>query len=154
VNSLHRGDDAEAAEAWDVGGVDVLRVLDAPAEVLFVGMRLEGLLEDVERFAIGAVADGVDAELVAVLNGELGGLADVGGIVGVEAGGIGLVVVGGEEPGAARAEGAVDGPLDAADREVVAARADGAVAARRAGRCRRGASSRCACGARAFRPWP
>src|ERR1039458_3630651 len=84
MDALHGGDDAELSEARDIGGVEVLRVLDAPAEVLFIRVCFEGVLEDVEGFAVGAVADGVDAELEAVLDGEFGGLADVGGVVGIE----------------------------------------------------------------------
>ena len=108
MDALHGGDHAELAEARDIGGADVLRMLDAPAQILLVGVGFEGVFEDVERFAIGAVADGVDAELEAVLDGEFGGLADVGGIVGVEAAAIGLVGVGREQPGAAGAERAID----------------------------------------------
>ena len=78
VDSLHRGDHAQLAEARDIGGAEVLRMLDAPAQVLLVGMRFEGVLEDVERFAIGAVADGVDAQLVPVLDGQLRRLANIG----------------------------------------------------------------------------
>ncbi|MEZ5420537.1 MAG: hypothetical protein R2708_24780 [Vicinamibacterales bacterium] len=51
------------AEARDVGRAQVLGVFDAPAPVLDVGMGLECGLEDVERLAVGAVADGVHAEL-------------------------------------------------------------------------------------------
>ena len=63
VNPLHRGDDAERAEARDVGGAEMLRVLDAPAQVLLVGLALKTSSKMFERLAIGAVADGVDAEL-------------------------------------------------------------------------------------------
>jgi hypothetical protein len=60
VNPLHRGDDAELGETGQVGGIDVLRVLDAPAKVLpAVGGGLKGLLVDVEDFAVGAVANRV-----------------------------------------------------------------------------------------------
>ena len=52
----------------------------------------------VEGFAVGAVADGVDAELEPVLDGKLGGLAYVGGIVGIEPAAIGLIGVGGQQP--------------------------------------------------------
>ena len=124
MDALHGGDDAELSEARNVGGVDVLGVLDAPAQVLLVGVGFEGVFEDVEGFAVGAIADGVDAELEAVLDGEFGGLADVGGIVGIEAAAIGLVGVGCEQPGAARAEGAIDGALDGAHGKEIIARAD------------------------------
>jgi hypothetical protein len=44
--------------------MEVLRVLDPPAQVLLVRVRGEGVLEEVQGLAVGAVADGVDAELV------------------------------------------------------------------------------------------
>ena len=128
MDALHGGDDAELSEARNIGGVDVLRMLDAPAQVLLIGVGLEGVFEDVEGFAIGAVADGVDAELEAVLDGEFGGLAYVGGIVGVEAAAIGLVGVGRQQPGAAGAEGAIDGAFDGAHGKEIVARADDLVA--------------------------
>ena len=116
------------SEARNVGGVEVLGVLDAPAKVLLIGVGLEGVFEDVEGFAVGAVADGVDAELEAVLDGEFGGLADVGGVVGVEAAAIGLVGVGSEQPGAAGAEGAIDCAFDGAHGKEIVARADDLIA--------------------------
>src|SRR6266540_145856 len=76
VDPLHGGDDAELAEARDVGRAQVLRVLDAPADVLLVGVGLEGGLEDVQGLVVGPVADGVYAELVGVGHGELRGLLD------------------------------------------------------------------------------
>src|ERR1035441_6032179 len=112
--ALHGGDDAELSEARNVGGAEVLGMLDAPAQVLLVGVSFEGVLEDVEGFAVGAVADGVDAELEPVLDGELGGLAYVGGVVGIEPAAIRLIGVGGQQPGAARAECPIDGALDGA----------------------------------------
>ena len=58
----------EPAEARDVGGAEVLRVLDPPPQILAVLLRmpLERLFEDVQRLAVAAVADGVDRHLVAV----------------------------------------------------------------------------------------
>src|ERR1022692_2991657 len=106
--ALHGGDDAELSETRDIGRAEVLGVLDAPAQVLLLGVGFEGLLEDVEGFAVGTVADGVDAELEPVRDGEFGGLAYVGGVVGIEPAAIGLIGVGGEEPCAAGAEGTVD----------------------------------------------
>ena len=68
-----------------------------------LGMRLERLFEDVQRLAVGAVADRVHAELVPVLDGELRGLADIGGIVRVQAAAVRLIGVRLEQPRAARA---------------------------------------------------
>ena len=56
---------------------EVLRVLDAPAQVLLSGIRLERALEDVERLAVGAVADRVHAQLITVLDGQPRRLLDV-----------------------------------------------------------------------------
>ena len=108
-------------------GVKVLRVLDAPAQVLALGARLEGRLEEVQGLAVGPVADGVDAELVAVGEGQPGGLLDHGQGCRHEAGAGGEVGVGLEQPGPARAEGAVQGVLDGAHREVLAVSVDQAV---------------------------
>ena len=128
MHALHGGDDAELSEARDIGGVEVLRVLDAPAKVLLIGVGLEGVFEDVEGLAVGAIADGVDAELVAVLDGEFGGLADVGGVVGIEPAAVGLIGVGCEQPGAAGAQRAIDGAFDGAYGKEIVARADDLVA--------------------------
>ena len=71
-----------------------------------------------ERLAVGAIADRVDAELVAVGHRQPRGLADRLDRRGVEAGAVRLVGVRLEQPRAARAERAVDLPLDRADGEV------------------------------------
>ena len=56
-------------------GAEVLRVFDAPAQILLVGVGLECRFVDVQRFPVGAIADGMHAELVAVvLERERGGL--------------------------------------------------------------------------------
>ena len=47
-------------------------MLDAPAE-RFAVPALERPLEDVERLAVGPIADGVDAQLIAVLEREARG---------------------------------------------------------------------------------
>ena len=59
---LHACDDAEGAEARNVGGRDVLRVLDAEAGVLKVLLARDAL-EDVELGADGAIADGMDGNV-------------------------------------------------------------------------------------------
>ena len=113
-------------EARDVGRADVLRVLDAPAQVLLVGMLLERLLVDVEHLAVAAVADRVDAQLVVVLDRELRRLPDVVQAVGVQAGRL-EIRVRLQHPGAARTERAVDLPLDPAHGEPLVAVVDDAV---------------------------
>ncbi len=127
MDGLHRRDHPELGEARDVLGVEVLGVLDAPAQVRRLGVRREGLLVDVEHLAVGAVADGVDAHLVAVLDRELGDLARAVQGEGVEAGRVGAVAVGLQQPGAARAQGAVEPQLDAAHGQAVVGVVVGAV---------------------------
>ena len=53
----------------------MLRVLDAPAQVLLIGMRLERPLVDIQHLAIGAVADGVNAKLKIVRDGQFAACA-------------------------------------------------------------------------------
>ena len=124
VDRLHRGDDAETAEPGDILQAQMLGVLDAPADVLRFGMRLEGFLVDVQVFAVRPVADGVDAELKPVLDRDFRGFLDALDRIRVEADARRQVRVRFEEPGAVRAEGAVDEPLDRADGKMVGAVAD------------------------------
>src|SRR5204862_8054924 len=70
VDSLHRSDHPELREPWDVGGRDVLRMLDAPAQRRAVGYACRRALVHVEHFAVGAVADRVRRELESVLERE------------------------------------------------------------------------------------
>ncbi len=127
MHSLHSGDHAELAEARNVGGVQVLGVLDTPSQVLLVRVLAEDLLIDVEHFAVGAIADSMHAELVSVPDCQFGGLANIGGVFGVQARAVGLVVIGRQQPGAARTEGPIDLPLDGAHGEEIAAGRDHAV---------------------------
>ncbi len=76
VNGLHGGNDAELAETGDIGRINVLGVFDAPAKVMLVGIRLECLFVDIEDFAVGAIANGVDTKLETVGHGDLGGLRE------------------------------------------------------------------------------
>ena len=84
VDALHGSDDTQLREARNIGGVEMLRMLDAPAEACLFGMFFEDGFKDVQHFAIGAIADGVDAKLIAVRDGKLGGFADIGGVFGGE----------------------------------------------------------------------
>jgi hypothetical protein len=86
VDPLHGGNDPEFSEAGNVGGVDVLGMFDAPAQVLRLGVRFERCLEDIESFPVGAVPDGMDAELKSVPDADLSGSSDFGGIVRIQAG--------------------------------------------------------------------
>ena len=114
----------ELPEARDVGSVEVLRVLDAPAKILLVGVRLERLLEDVQGFAIRAIADGVDAQLIAVGDREPRCLANRIHRGRVQPRAFRLVGVGFEQPRATRPERAVDLTLDGSHGEVAGAVVD------------------------------
>ena len=154
MDALHGRDDAQFAEARNIGGVEMLRMLDAPAQVLLVGMLVEDALVDIEHFAVGAVADGVDAELMSCRDGDLRGLANIGGILRVHAAAVRAsagIGVRRQQPGAARAERAIHIALDGANGEVIVREADDAVLANFRGklRCRaRGASPTAAARAR------
>ncbi|KKK77183.1 hypothetical protein LCGC14_2856170, partial [marine sediment metagenome] len=70
VDPLHGGDDAHLAEPRDVVGMEVLGVLDAPAEARLPRIGCKGALVDVQHFPVRPVADGVGVELKSVLDGE------------------------------------------------------------------------------------
>ena len=61
VDSLHRSNHAQVPEPRKFGGVQMLRVLDTPTQVVQLWMVLEGAFENVQCFAIRPVTDGVDA---------------------------------------------------------------------------------------------
>ena len=128
MNPLHGRHHAQLPEARDVGRAQVLRVLHPPAQVLLFGMLAKHPLVDVQHLAVGPVADGVNTELIPVLNGQLRGLADIGRVFGVQAAALRLVGVRLEQPRAARPQRAIHLPLDGADGEIIPARSDGAVA--------------------------
>src|SRR5690606_20358675 len=74
VNALHRRDDTELAETRDIVGMQVLRVLDAPAQVATVPAGVpERRFVDIEYLAVGAVANRVDVQLKVVGNSDFGG---------------------------------------------------------------------------------
>ena len=80
-------------------GVQMLRVFDSPAEIALRRVRLERLLEDVQRLAVRAVANRVHAELKVVRHRQARGLGDIGDARRVQAGAVRLVGVGLEQPG-------------------------------------------------------
>src|SRR5688500_16522303 len=55
VHALHRCDDTKLREAWNVSGMEMLRVFNAPAKIFAAEVRLEGVLENVERFPVRAI---------------------------------------------------------------------------------------------------
>ncbi len=74
MDALHGGDDTELTEAWNVVAVDVLRVFNAPPKVLAVPVVLdERLFEQIQHLAVGAITNGVQAELISVIDRELRG---------------------------------------------------------------------------------
>ena len=128
VDRLHRGDDAEPAEAGDLLAAQVLGVLDAEAAVARpVGGGHLG--EEVEQHGVGALADGVhrDLETLAVGGGDPAFEAPRREpIVGEQPDRAGGVGVGFEEVGGGRAERAVHVGLEAAEAEPVVAAPGGA----------------------------
>ena len=108
MDRLHRRDDAKLAEAGNIGSAEVLRVLHAPAQILAVAVVLpERGLVDVQHLAIGAIANGVDAQLHAVIDRDLRGLGQRLNGRRHESGALGLVAVRLEQPRAARTERAI-----------------------------------------------
>ena len=124
MGGLHRGDQLQRHEARDVLQRDDLRVLDAVAQSLGLRVAAVGRGEAVQHFAVGAVADRVDADLVAL--GER--LVDLGRHGGrrheQQAAVVRVVGVGLEHRGAAAAQRAVGEQLDRAHGEEVVAVAD------------------------------
>ena len=94
MNSLHRRDDAERAKSRDVLRAEMLRVLDAPADVLLIRIGDEDPLEQIQRLPVRTVANCVHAQLEIVLDGELRGLFDVRDWRRVQAGAVGLSAYG------------------------------------------------------------
>ena len=84
----------------------------------FAGFALNAASKMFERFAVGAIADRVHAQLVVVQHREACRLLDRGDGRGVEPAALRLVGIRLEQPRAARAERAVDRALDRADGEM------------------------------------
>ncbi len=127
MDPLHRGDHAEPAEARDVVGMQVLGMLNPPAEIALVRMLLEDLFKQIERFAVGPIPDRVHAKLEAMLGGQPGGAAKRAHRRGVQPGAFRQIVVGLQEPRPVRAQGPVDESLDGSHREVMVAEAQDAI---------------------------
>lgn len=74
MDGLHGRDDPKPSKSWNVNGINLLGVLDAPTQLFAVQARV--LLEygfiNVERFPVGAVPNGMNAKLEIVLDGESG----------------------------------------------------------------------------------
>src|SRR5687767_7760679 len=90
----------------------MLSVLVAPAQILFIGMSFEDSLENVQRLAIGPIADSVNAKLKAMLEREARGFSDLFDACCVQPGAGRQIGVRFEKPGAARSQRAIDRALD------------------------------------------
>src|SRR5262249_52005730 len=110
--------DPQLAETPKIPGTQRLRMLDPPAKLMRVRTPGKRVFEDVEHLAVGAVSDRVHAKLEPVLQGEIGGAANVRRIFRVEPARIGCVRrkirVRLQQPRAAGSERAIDLTLDGA----------------------------------------
>lgn len=107
-------------EAWNVLQRDDLRVLDAIAQVL-AAVQLLGCLEAVEHFAVGAIANRVDACLITLGEPLADHRGQFIGLVEQQAAVAGIVGVGRQHGGAATAQCAVGKQLHCAHSEKAAA---------------------------------
>ena len=73
MDGLHRCDNGESGEARNVVWVQVLGVLDSPAEVFPFGLGFEARFKNVQDFAVGSITDRVDTELKVMLDSDFGG---------------------------------------------------------------------------------
>ena len=125
---LHRRNDAELGEARNVGRIDNLRVLDAPARLAdFPLVRRDGfecLFVKIENHAVGAIADCVRLDLNAAAQCFFEHRPQVFRLFGEITGSVGRVAVRFEQRRAARAERAVENDFDRALREMVIVGAD------------------------------
>ncbi len=133
MDALHGSDHAQFREARNVGWIDMLRMLDAPSQGFLIRMLLEDGFVYIQHFAICAITDGVDAELIAVGNRELRGLPYIGRILRREPRSVRSsrrqVGVRLQHPRAARPKRAIHHALDGPNGEVVVGCADGVVLA-------------------------
>src|SRR5207237_3065999 len=96
---------------------DMLRMLDAPAQVALAREVAEDPLVDVEHLAVGPVPDGMGVYLKAVPDGDAGGALEVLHRFQDEPGARRQIRVRREQPCAMAPESAVDLFLDRAHRE-------------------------------------
>ncbi len=118
MGELHGGQHAQLDGPVDVVGGDDLEVLNAHPGVL-PGIFLHQALIHVQNLVVGAVADGVDAGLIAVVIGQLDdliGLLIGEAVLALVAGAVGVVL---QHGGAAGAQGAVADNLHAGHVEMV-----------------------------------
>ena len=114
---------------------------------VLVGMLLEDLLVNIQHFAVGAVADGVNAELKVVLDGQFADPLELGDVAHRQPDAIRLIGVRLQQPRSARAQRAIHISLDGPHRKVIVARADDAIAVQIGGQL-------CGCAAAQHDPQP
>src|SRR5216683_2060933 len=113
VRRLHGGDDFELGKALEIFWGDDLRVLDAVAAVALAIGFCDGF-ENVERDAVGAVADGVEVELESGLVAFDGQRFQFVGLHDQNAAGLGVVGIRLEHSGGAGTESAVGDHFESA----------------------------------------
>ena len=148
MRRLHRGDDVERGEPRDVAGAQDLRMLVAHAQRAAARHLALQLLEQVQDGGVGAIADRVDAGLVAGAHGGQRLRVQIGRGRHQQAARAGFVAVRLVQRRAARPERAVGDELHGAHREQMAGVAErpAAAASRRsaaAAASRTAASSAC-----------
>ena len=124
MGGLHGGDDAKFGKAWDVGGVEDLRVFDTEAWVFGLGMGAKTSLVCVQDDSVGSVADGVNPELKSSLKCLVHDLLEGIGFPHEQATIFGVVIVRFEECGATGAKSAVRQQFEGTDGEVMVSQPD------------------------------
>src|SRR4051812_10861015 len=76
MDALHRGDDAQLGKTRDIGGVQVLCMFDPPTAVFIAWVSPESFFEDIQRFAVGPIADRMDAKLAVIQERQAGRFAN------------------------------------------------------------------------------
>src|SRR5690242_5332660 len=102
---LHRGNDPKLFETWNICRIEMLSVLDAPAEIGAIDLMFgEQALKQIEDLAVGPIADGMDAKLIIALQGEFGRSLQRAERQRVVAGAARQIVVRGQQPSPVRAD--------------------------------------------------
>ncbi len=98
MDGLHCGHHPDLGETRDVLRVEVLGVLDPPAQIAGLGNPFIGLFIDIEGGSVGPIPDGVRAELEAVFEREPRGFAQLLRCDDIETDAAGEISVGFEQP--------------------------------------------------------
>ena len=122
VVRLHTRDDAKSGKPRNVGGVDMLRVLDAETPIPRPVLASHAL-EDIELQSYGPIADGVHGDLQAGAIGPLGPRLQILDRIDQKPAIPRRIAERRQERGRVRTERAVDEPFESADLEPVVAAA-------------------------------